>query len=424
MGGLQKSKKVTWASDVNICQVKLFLSEECPSHVRTGTRDNLETKAIQKCGMQFDDILPPGFERMQPANLSRVKLSQIPLMKWKCPPTIEVNSDWQVVAGEESRETEAQNQRATRVLEAIYPRPSAIPPNPSALICVEEESIENEQNTPLVRLTPIEDEDIALDTSFSATNINPMIPKPQHSSRGTFSSPGISTTNPRAVEPDVMAAAHAALTSIMPNHNRRSLIDRELLIKILSDPKMVEQLVTNHGSSSAPQSVPSSSFDNIPILPSSIPSNMPNIPSSNTPNTHSSIMHSMPYTKTPYIPNIKSTPSRPIPKTPSSSIGSMGAKDINYYKSLIQQHGGERREIVPQFAHQSTTKQEALNIMKSRESKPKIMKPCIYFNSPRGCRNGANCPYQHDKLSRKRVSGIPKVQSAKRVKLNRGITCT
>lgn len=39
-----------------------------------------------------------------------------------------VNSEWQVVAGEESKETEAQNQREMRVLEAIYPRLSAIPP--------------------------------------------------------------------------------------------------------------------------------------------------------------------------------------------------------------------------------------------------------------------------------------------------------
>lgn len=34
---------------------------------------------------------------------------------------------WQVVAGEESKEVECQNQRVMRVLEAVYPRPSAIP---------------------------------------------------------------------------------------------------------------------------------------------------------------------------------------------------------------------------------------------------------------------------------------------------------
>lgn len=39
----------------------------------------------------------------------------------------EVNRAWRVVAGEESKEAETQNQREMRVLEAIYPRPSAIP---------------------------------------------------------------------------------------------------------------------------------------------------------------------------------------------------------------------------------------------------------------------------------------------------------
>jgi len=35
---------------------------------------------------------------------------------------------WQVVAGEESKKSEVENQREMRVLEAVYPRPSAIPP--------------------------------------------------------------------------------------------------------------------------------------------------------------------------------------------------------------------------------------------------------------------------------------------------------
>lgn len=40
----------------------------------------------------------------------------------------EVNREWKVVSGEESTEIEFQNQRERRVLEATYPRPSAIPP--------------------------------------------------------------------------------------------------------------------------------------------------------------------------------------------------------------------------------------------------------------------------------------------------------
>lgn len=39
-----------------------------------------------------------------------------------------MNDAWQVAAGEESEEVKAQKLRATRVLEAVYPRLSAIPP--------------------------------------------------------------------------------------------------------------------------------------------------------------------------------------------------------------------------------------------------------------------------------------------------------
>lgn len=39
-----------------------------------------------------------------------------------------MSDDWCVAAGEESEEAEAQKLREMRVLEAVYPRFSAIPP--------------------------------------------------------------------------------------------------------------------------------------------------------------------------------------------------------------------------------------------------------------------------------------------------------
>ncbi|KAK4481439.1 hypothetical protein RD792_012331 [Penstemon davidsonii] len=430
----QKSKRVTWASDVNLCQVRLFLSEESPSQVGTGTQDHLQAKIlwpVESGGTGSDDNLPPGFEGIQPANLWSVKLSQIPLLKWKCPPRFEVNSNWQVVAGEDSTETEAQDQREMRVLEAIYPRASAIPPNPSALVGVED-SVNNDQNTPLVPITPIEDEDTSLDSSFVST------------------------------------AAQAALTSVVSNNDPGTLIDHDLLMKILSNPKMFGQLVPSHGASSCAQNVPSSSTHN---MVSSF--GMQNATSFSTQNLPTSHMHNnMPSPSKQYTPDLRpmsnsvnmainrtrpeliapsmSTAPGPFYPTsgigfkhnlrpsvpdvipaPSSSVGVPLPKDINYYKSLIQQHGGERREVLPQFTHQSSnqpwTSPEPSNSTNPRDSKPKIMKPCIYFNSPRGCRNGANCAYQHDMSSQQRVSGVPDVQtlqSAKRVKLDREITGT
>ncbi|KAL3845302.1 hypothetical protein ACJIZ3_002705 [Penstemon smallii] len=636
MGRSKKSKRVAWASDVNLCQVRLFLLEDSPSQVGMGVEDHLQAKALwqfQSGGIGSDENLPPGFEGIQPANLCNVNLSRIPLMKWKCPRRFEVNSNWRVVAGEESAEAEAQNHRDMRVLEAIYPRPSAIPPKYGEFICLSlfskialgypsallgiEDSTSNDQNIPVVPITPIEDEDAAFVST--ATNGTAVIPQSQNLSNGTFSSQGSATLHPpphvtngisaTGMEPDIVAAAQAALASVISNSDAGTLIDRDLLIKILRDPKTIEHLLTSHGASSNPQNVPpssssqhmssspSSSMHNMPSsslqtrpaigsqnLPSSslqtrpaigsqnmpssslqtkpaigsqnmpssslqtkpaigsqnmpssslqtrpaigsqnmpssclqtrpvsgsqnMPSsslqsrpaigsqNMPssslqtrpaigsqNMPSSNLQTRPTMGLQNMPSTSTQYSPNLTSMSKKsfdpvniPIqrrdplstnitrpeliassiatttrPFYPPSRIGSMPSlrpsvpdvisapspavrvpitKDINYYKSLIQQHGGEKREIImPQFAHQSNqpfgvgTSPEPL--MNSRDSQPKIMRPCIYFNSSRGCRNGANCVYQHDlSSSQKRVGGVVDVQNAKRMKLDREITGT
>ncbi|KAL0438452.1 UNVERIFIED_CONTAM: Zinc finger CCCH domain-containing protein 6 [Sesamum latifolium] len=294
-----------------------------------GSQDHLQAKAFSG-GMGSDDNLPPGFEGIQPANPWIVKLAQIPLAKWKCPPRFEVDSTWRVVAGEESREIEAQNQREMRVLEAIYPRPSAIPPNPSALVGAEDSSV-NDRFTPLVPITPIEDEDATLDTPLSsmAANSNPLLLQPQHSSHATFSSPGSSSINLHAngfpaasVEPDIVAAAQAALTSVMSNADQGNLIDRELLIKISATK--LSKLVINHATQNAPssstQNMPSSShFHNVPAtgaqtvvssstqhMPSSnlLPSvGMQNVASSSTPS-----MHNTTSTSSQYIPDLRSPP--------------------------------------------------------------------------------------------------------------------
>ncbi|KAK4387472.1 Zinc finger CCCH domain-containing protein 6 [Sesamum angolense] len=491
MGGSQKSKTVTWASDLNLCQVKLFLLEESPSQVGMATQDHLQAKPLWslQSDIGLDDSLPPGFEEIQPANLWRLKLSQIPLMKWRCPPRFEVNSEWRVVAGEESKEMQAQNQREMRVLEAIYPRPSAIPPkcdmhlpfifllfssspSPSASVDVQD-SIANDLNTPLIPVTPIEDEDAATDTSLGSltTNTNPMISQPQHLLDGTTSSQCNGSTSPHTnrisatvMEPGILAAAQAALSSIISNSSnseRGSLIDSDLLIKILSDPETIGQFVSSNSASSSAQNGPPSSMQSMPYpsfqsIPTSgvqeVTQNMPSTSTQYMPNSRSLRQssfdpvnvrrdplsaHSLangpsypPQTRTGSIPDLRpSIPEVISAPAPSPSPRAIPVtKDINYYKSLVQQHGAERRDVLPQFAHQSNQSmgrsRDPSNFIKPRESKPRITKPCLFFNSSRGCRNGVNCAYQHDTSSQQRVNGIPEVHGAKRVKLDRGITGT
>ncbi|KAL6506751.1 hypothetical protein OROHE_022583 [Orobanche hederae] len=436
MGGSQKSKRVAWASDVNLCQVRI------------GTQDHLQAKAlwsVQTGDMGSDVNLPPGFEGLQPASPWTAKLSQIPLIKWRYPPRFVVDIAWQVVAGDESLEIEMQNQREMRVLEAIYPRPSSIPPNPSTFVAAEDPT-NHDQRTPVVPITPIEDEDAAIDTSSyaspTAVNTNPMIFQPQ---QANFSSQvssaiinphqpnGISTIG--RVEPDAVAAA---LTSVISNSkqgntNTNNLIDSGLLIKILRDPKMIEQLMTNlQASSSSPstQNIPSSGLQVPPAVGSRnhVPP-PPDVPSSSSMRNNAPSTSGMQYTPNSRYPPLSQGPtaaSRPMQPGPLYPPPSPPVtKDLNYYKSLIQQHGAERRESSsgPQVGRQ--TSQEHVNVvMKPRESKPKIMKPCIYFNSSKGCRNGADCSYQHDISAQQRVvgGGIREVQSAKRAKVDREIT--
>ncbi|KAL0351787.1 UNVERIFIED_CONTAM: Zinc finger CCCH domain-containing protein 6 [Sesamum calycinum] len=191
-----------------------------------GAQDHLQAKAFSG-GMGSDDNLPPGFEGIQPANPWIVKLAQIPLAKWKCPPRPKPLAS-------------SKQNRITCAGAWGHGRGS-----PSALVGAEDSSV-NDRFTPLVPITPIEDEDATLDTPLSsmAANSNSLLLQPQHSSHATFSTPGSSSINLHAngfpaasVEPDIVAAAQAALTSVMSNADQGNLIDRELLIKILSDPK-------------------------------------------------------------------------------------------------------------------------------------------------------------------------------------------
>lgn len=58
----------------------------------------------------------------------KLKFRFIPVKFFNTFQQIVLNLTWQVVAGEESKEVDDQSQREMRVLEAIYPRPSSIPP--------------------------------------------------------------------------------------------------------------------------------------------------------------------------------------------------------------------------------------------------------------------------------------------------------
>ncbi|KAI4389607.1 hypothetical protein MLD38_001815 [Melastoma candidum] len=399
----QQLKRVTWATDVSLCQVRLFLSEEAPSQVGVGNQDHLQAKTsglLHHAGFGPEDILPPGFEASHSPVGFHVNVSDIPVSKWRRPSGFMLTRVWQVVAGEESKEVENQTQREMRVLEAVYPRPSAIPQNPVAPLSSEEFN-QSEFQIPIVPITPIEDEEAPTGVMPNYTGA-PITLRPPSASgiAGPSSVLGVAnhTTNGQilgGIGPDVAAIASAASTAIMNSNDYG--IDPELLVQILSDPKMVEELSKAYGISVDPKN---------PVAPSTSAPFHAHMPM--TPPNH------------PPVPPIPSP--HPAVRPPS--------RDVNYYKSLIQRHGEERQDgtiCLPEHGNNYSGGGQQPGVAtdtRPSETKGKITRPCMYFNTPRGCRNGANCTYQHDaSLLPPRNSGnMGNSQNGKRMKLDREIT--
>ncbi|XP_021854841.2 zinc finger CCCH domain-containing protein 6-like [Spinacia oleracea] len=223
-------------------------------------------------------------------------------------------------------------------------------------------------------------------------------------------------------------ALKAALTAVAKSNEQ---IDHNLLVKILSNPTILEQLVRHQG----PQSIPKPLSSGAPVYRMHTPAPPP--PQYNNMETGSSSSPMMmsnglvyPYTNgTGPMTHQQSIP----PLSIQSGSGSQ-MKDLNYYKNLIHQHGGERQgepqpqpQAQPPFSthpipiHHSGIIDQEVDNSKPRDAKHKIMKPCIYFNSSKGCRHGANSIYQHDMSLQQRVSSISEMQSAKRMKMDREI---
>ncbi|ONK68019.1 uncharacterized protein A4U43_C05F6340 [Asparagus officinalis] len=496
MAGLKQAKRVSWPTDGNLCKVRLFLSEDAPSQSVLGTQDQLQAKAtwlLHAAGLSdSDDSLPPGFEAPQKYHHPKIEISQIPLIKWQCPPRLILNSEWLVVAGEESKEVAIENLRQSGVLEAIYPRPSSVPLNPFVTPDIQATHFDD-SCTPSIPITAIEDEDGVeqLDTSSVPNNLPALLHNLQNNGtlqnsladlRSTYEQlqsqssaassmpnllrleqPPSSSLTPTATaallaEPDVFAAASAAFTAIMKSSEEGSLIDHELLINILSDPVMVKRLASEYGDSQPQQTPPPQSQ---PVVSAQAAYSRPPIQSVvNTQAAPSRATTLQPnVSKSPAIPSWSATPPvvtatvagpsralpsqmsapqsshvfqmphRPPPPPPHilSTIAPVRApppvRDANYYKSLIQLHGGEKQEARenPVLFGSLGSGMDPVGANQRDHQMGKVSKPCAYFNTPRGCRHGSSCLFQHDASS----SAPQRIEqhngTTKRIKLEGGM---
>lgn len=85
----------------------------------------------------------------------------------------------------------------------------------------------------------------------------------------------------------------------------------------------------------------------------------------------------------------------------------------NCLSNKTGQHGGMQRTLEYGFLSSHDNSQvvgQGLALLKPQ-------KPCIYFNTPKGCRNGTRCPYMHIKSEQPAPSRVEALPSAKRMKL-------
>ncbi|CAK7334319.1 unnamed protein product [Dovyalis caffra] len=509
--------------------VKLFLSEDCPSKVGGYVQDHLQKKASW--------LLPQS---------SSKESCDLPLdLK-----AFIVSYNWRVSAGEESQESEAQKLREMRVLEAVYPRLSSVPPSPAVSLEVEGENYADSL-TPIIPIIPVEEEEatempsaLTEPLKTTTTSQSPALPPPSLSS-GTLNSSKHNTAalNPPASQKlecgrlpnpvtHLITAAETAVTAIMKSKEQGSLIDTDLLVKILSDPKMIEKLTNGNqappvtsrpATSSISPSCAKSAIVSGPSLAngellylsseeltrsklmsqiaSSCPKpavHMPLMPSNGSlhqrrsevqskvtrTSVHqdstvpaigsevaSSISMAIPESgkvsaprppvgnlfstlnsvqttprtvptesNTPKISYFKGmnfdlakstlvkTPIQPF-SVPQAGMKTNSVKDVSYIKNLIKEHGTVKTEMKDRSPfyngshyYNHTQNPESTQNLKKRELKPKFQKPCLYFKTPKGCRNGSDCPFQHDLPFQFQTGSAMEPPVAKRMKFSGEIT--
>ncbi|CAI0392892.1 unnamed protein product [Linum tenue] len=428
----RKSNRVTWAPDVRLSQVKLFSRDDCPSKVGNQAqchvkhRDRIPRGILQNPNSrEFSDLPPPGFEDSHSQFAT--------LLQWKCPPKFGLSSRWCVAAGEESQEMRAQKQREMSLFEAVYPRLSAVPPNPCNLLNAECEKAD--ACVPIIPLTPVEEDAEALvppspmkcqpppSAHESANQISKFSPPSDlvEKKQGPAGVATIRHQNPAAVSiaASTLAAANAAS------------IDTDLLVRILNDPDMIQKLVGD-GTTTARANDEMANPPNQPMLSAPVTP-----PDSNSglifrPNQASIAAPTYIPRSDPIYPDLNRV--QPVPPNVTNPnimrvepAAGQPVKDFDYFKNLIREHGADMSKMhfgaVPK---QSSAAAAAAAIdygenRKMREVNAKFQKACMYFKSSRGCRSGGNCRYRHDLSFQMHTwSGLDEAPCAKRMRFFNG----
>ncbi|KAL9328233.1 hypothetical protein ACSQ67_003236 [Phaseolus vulgaris] len=419
----------------NLRQVKSFLRDDFPSKDDKEYEDPLLAKTLPlwpSTADEYDDF-PPGFEGNHFLNRSKDEFSRLSQIKWERPPSFALNSKWRVATGEESRERNVQSLREMRVLEAVYPRISSIPSSPSVSFDVEMESYDDSL-TPHVPLIPIEEleslqdrkQDVTV-TKYADSScklptqiLQKYIPLARSSS-----------------EVDLFAAYATVAAAIMKSNEENCLIDINFLLETVNDPIKIGNLIEDYISaitttpfhtptrslsiptscnapdiSAVPLTTPASTataFDSL-LSPTPEKSTISSVSLETTTLASGCPLKSPESSKTETIntvtqPVVKrgaplESQRKSLSKHLQSSASSLSSqrgvvKDVNYYLNLVRDHDNYKKDMRSRNNFQDSKKPRN-NTTNQEEAKFKIHKPCKYFKTSRGCRNGSNCRHQHE----------------------------
>ncbi|KAI5059880.1 hypothetical protein GOP47_0024300 [Adiantum capillus-veneris] len=473
-----RPKNVTWASEDKLHQVRLFAAEDAPSISGSVLQDLLEakkTKFMHALVPVAGDDLPPGFEGVatKRARLdSAAILAMVAQITWRFPERFCFDPSWQVALGDENSEAKVQRQRELRVLEAIYPRPSAVPS--SSLEPHEIPTGDEDSEVLEIPLIPTEDEDegpeendlpggtessksvsypsndLASGTEASSTyppGYSPLkdaqnLTLKRQSKGGSSSAAAqfnsdLTSTFLKSADPDVAAAAAAAYAVVKAKENG-ALIDHELLIKILSNPLLIESLTASNPSLRKQfgdiSSSSRGSANGIKSEQSRLEGSLL-VPVSHTnpfhvqgrqrgylmPGAHDMLVGQA---RGAYANNI-GPPGRQYPilhqdsRELAQQLGMPGmimndaqmrpsAPPVPFDEGMLG-HDSERYWLGRPWLGTNSSALPLVGVARNnvapqdRPSATKIRKQCFFFNTPRGCRNGIYCNFAHDSAPEKQV---------------------
>ncbi|KAH7438753.1 hypothetical protein KP509_04G030200 [Ceratopteris richardii] len=466
-------KKISRENLQNLCQVQLYAAEEAPSMLGTSLQEQYqakEMKFLHYIKPLSESDLPPGFVNFAARQIGKGKSYNNEMdaqVRWSCPERILSKAAWQVATGNESTVVTSEQRRELTVPEAVYLSASLLPISPLDPL---EASVDSKDIiVPQVPLfCPEDEEELERGTRIGVAESPTKAVEGTHthkrpaalsdSSDALFRSPA--SQNDERLNGSFMsdidssvAAAAAAAYAVIKAKEKGTLVDNDLLKKILTNPILIKTLLPSHRSVGVQlQDLSRRLNDGVHRIPGdndlarSFRSNTMGsggLASATSLGSRASVsaVESVPEARnmqawsSPGFGNSRTfTSSRP--EDSFHGHADVQGSVFSNSGSLVHQHGRERSrneslsrgmteiDFIGNMKHLSSTERhrapsmgslsdigagsqynsvsihgrgEGLSHAKSgsESSQSRFQKPCIYFNTPKGCRRGTSCFYIH-----------------------------